>query len=161
MHIAIGSDHAGFLLKREIIDLLDELGLAYKDFGAYDQAPTDYPDTGKAVAEAVAQGAFDRGVLLCGTGIGMDMVANKVRGIRSALCHDTFSAHTSREHNDANVLCMGERVVGRGLARDIARIWLTTEFSYQDRHQRRVDKITSAERVPPPQIPTMTPLHDR
>lgn len=145
MRVAIGSDHAGFLLKRELVALLDEMGLAYRDFGSYDQAPADYPDTARAVAEAVAQGAFDRGILLCGSGIGMDIVANKVHGIRSALCHDTFSAHTSREHNDANVLCMGERVVGRGLARDIARIWLTTEFTGQERHQRRIDKITAVD----------------
>ncbi len=145
MNIAIGSDHAGFLLKRELIDLLDQLGYAYHDLGVYDQSPSDYPDVGRTVAEAVARGKFDRGILLCGTGIGMDITANKVPGVRSALCHDTFSARSSREHNDANVLCMGERVVGRGLARDIAQIWLTTEFSGKERHQRRLDKIAAME----------------
>lgn len=145
MNIAIGSDHAGLALKREIIDLLDQLGYAYQDFGVYDTSPADYPDVGKMVAEAVAASRFDRGILICGTGVGMDIVANKVRGIRSALCHDTFSAHSSREHNDTNVLCMGERIVGKGLARDIARLWLATEFSGQERHQRRVDKITKMD----------------
>jgi ribose 5-phosphate isomerase B len=145
MHIAIGSDHAGFSLKREIMDLLDALGHSHLDFGVHDTSPSDYPDTAVAVARAVAAGHFDRGILLCGSGIGMDMAANKVHGIRAALCHDTFSAHSSREHNDANILCMGERVVGKGLARDIAAVWLGADFRELERHQRRIDKITALD----------------
>jgi len=145
MHIAIGSDHAGFSLKQEIIDLLEELGHSYQDFGVYDQAPSDYPDVGKEVAQAVARGDFDRGILICGSGIGMDITANKVHGIRAALCHDTFTAHSSREHNDANILCMGGRVVGRGLARDIVAVWLASEFTGAERHRRRIDKISALE----------------
>jgi ribose 5-phosphate isomerase B len=145
MHIAIGSDHAGFSLKREIVDLLDMLGHSYQDFGVHDTAPSDYPDVAELVARAVATGGFDRGILLCGSGIGMDIAANKVHGIRSALCHDTFSAHSSREHNDANILCMGERVVGKGLARDIATVWLAADFCGLERHQRRIDKISALD----------------
>jgi ribose 5-phosphate isomerase B len=143
MDIAIGSDHAGFSLKREIMDLLDTLGHAYKDFGVYDTAPSDYPDVAEVVAKAVAHGSFDRGILLCGSGVGMDMAANKVHGIRAALCHDVFCAHSSREHNDANILCMGERVVGKGLARDVATVWLASEFCGLERHQRRIEKIAA------------------
>ena len=145
MYIAIGSDHAGFSLKREIMDLLDTLGHSYRDFGVYDTAPSDYPDVAEVVARAVANGSFDRGILLCGSGVGMDIAANKVHGIRAALCHDTFCAHSSREHNDANILCMGERVVGKGLARDVATVWLAAEFCGLERHQRRIDKITTLD----------------
>ncbi len=145
MHIAIGADHAGFRLKAEIIKLLDELGHTYRDFGAYDASPSDYPDFGRAVAEAVARGDFDLGILICGNGIGMSIVANKVKGIRAALCHDTFSAHQSREHDDANVLCLGERVIGPGLARDIVKTWLAAKFSGAERHRRRLDKIKAME----------------
>jgi ribose 5-phosphate isomerase B len=145
VHIAIGSDHAGYSLKREILDLLDTLGHTSKDFGVYDTAPSDYPDVAEVVARAVASGSFDRGILLCGSGIGMDIAANKVHGIRAALCHDTFCAHSSREHNDANILCMGERVVGKGLARDVATVWLAAEFCGLERHQRRIDKITALD----------------
>jgi ribose 5-phosphate isomerase B len=145
VHIAIGSDHAGYSLKREILDLLDTLGHSYQDFGVYDTAPSDYPDVAEVVARSVARGAFDRGILLCGSGIGMDIAANKVHGIRAALCHDTFCAHSSREHNDANILCMGERVVGKGLARDVAAVWLATDYSGLERHQRRIDKITALD----------------
>jgi len=145
MRIAIGADHAGFHLKAEIIKLLSELGHTYEDFGAYDARPSDYPDFGRAVAEAVARGDFDLGILICGNGIGMSIVANKVKGIRAALCHDTFSAHQSREHDDANVLCLGERVIGPGLARDIVKTWLAAEFSGAERYRRRLDKIKAME----------------
>jgi ribose 5-phosphate isomerase B len=145
MHVAIGSDHAGFSLKREIMDLLDTLGHSYRDFGVYDTAPSDYPDVAEVVARAVADESFDRGILLCGTGIGMDIAANKVHGIRAALCHDTFSAHSSREQNDANILCMGGRVIGKGLARDVAAAWLAAEFSGVERYQRRIDKVTALD----------------
>lgn len=145
MNIAIGSDHAGYSLKEEVKTLLAELGHACRDFGVYDCSASDYPDVGKVVAQAVASGEFARGILVCGSGIGMDITANKVRGIRAALCHDTFTAHSSREHNNANILCMGERVIGPGLARDIVKTWLSAEFTGVDRHQRRIDKISALE----------------
>lgn len=145
MKIAVGSDHAGLSLKKEIIAFLKENSVNVQDFGCSDTWPVDYPDVARPVAEAVAQGDFDRGILICGTGIGMCITANKVRGARAALCHDTFSAHACREHNDANVLCMGQRVVGVGVALDVVKTWVGTEFSGEDRHARRIQKIEDAE----------------
>ncbi|MGB3903828.1 MAG: ribose 5-phosphate isomerase B, partial [Anaerolineae bacterium] len=127
MRIAIASDHGGFRLKSDIARLLQELSHSYHDFGPPDFHDVDYPDYAVRVAQAVADGEFDRGILICGTGQGMAMSANKVKGIRAALCHDTFSARMSREHNDANVLCLGERVIGSGLAADIVKTWLKAE----------------------------------
>jgi ribose 5-phosphate isomerase B len=144
MKIAISADHGGVQLKNEIVQLLEELGLEYEDFGCDGSCSVDYPDYALPVAEKVANGEFDRGILICGTGIGMSIAANKVKGIRCALCHDVFSAKATREHNDSNVLAMGERVIGPGLAREIAHAWLTTEFS-DGRHKRRVEKITQYE----------------
>lgn len=145
MKIAIGADHGGFSLKEDIKQLLDELGYEYQDFGTHSRDSVDYPDVAVPVAQAVAAGQFDRGILICGTGIGIGIAANKVKGIRAALVHDTFSAHASREHNDANILTMGERVIGPGLARDIVKIWLNTEFE-GGRHERRVTKIMDIEK---------------
>ncbi len=144
MKVAIGSDHGGFILKEEIKKMLGTMGLEYKDFGTDSEESVDYPDFAAAVAQSVAKGEFDRGILICGTGIGMSISANKVPGIRAALCHDCFSAKATREHNDSIILCLGERVVGRGLALEIAKIWLNTEFE-GGRHQRRVDKIIALE----------------
>lgn len=144
MKVAIASDHGGLNIKREIIELLTELGYEYQDFGCACEASVDYPDYALPVAQKVAAGEFDRGILICGTGIGMSIAANKVKGIRCALCHDTFSAKATREHNDSNVLAMGERVIGAGLAREIALIWLSTSFT-GGRHTRRVEKITEIE----------------
>lgn len=144
MQIAIGCDHAGFNLKEAVKGILAEMGHAYEDFGCFDTTSVDYPDIGFAVADAVAQGKFDQGILICGSGIGMSMVANKVDGIRAALCHDTFSAKGSREHNDANVLCMGERVIGQGLAREIVVAYLSSEF-VGGRHARRLEKMHACE----------------
>jgi ribose 5-phosphate isomerase B len=144
LRIAIGSDHAGLGLKQAVISVLVELGHSYKDFGCYDTSSVDYPDVGRSVAEAVSQRKCDHGILVCATGIGMSMVANKVRGIRAALCHDTFSAHRSREHNDANVLCLGESVVDQSIARDIVTAYLAAEFA-GGRHARRVDKIMALD----------------
>lgn len=144
MKIAVGCDHGAFELKQVIMAYLEERGYVYQDFGTYDTSSCDYPDVAKPVAQAVAAGQFDRGILLCGTGIGIGIAANKVKGIRAALCHDTFSAHASREHNNANILTMGQRVVGQGLALDIVEIWLNTEFQ-GERHQRRIDKIHQIE----------------
>jgi len=144
MKIALGSDHAGFELKEEVKRLLAEEGIIFQDFGTFSPDPVDYPDIALPVAEAVKEGNFDRGVLLCGTGIGVSIAANKVPGIRAALCHDTFTARTSREHNDANVLVLGGRVVGPGLAREIVKTWLNTEFT-GGRHARRLQKIAAIE----------------
>ena len=144
MRIAIGSDHAGFPLKRVLIQFLEEQGLAYQDFGATSEASVDYPDYGRAVARAVAQGQFDRGILICGTGIGMSIVANKVRGIRAALCHEPYSARMSRLHNNANVLVLGGRIIGPEMAREVTRVFLETEFE-GGRHQRRVEKIEAGD----------------
>jgi ribose 5-phosphate isomerase B len=146
MKIAIGSDHAGVGLKTEIIDFLRQLKHEYQDFGAYDTNAVDYPDVAKVVTENVVNGQADAGILICGTGIGMSMAANKVHGIRASLCHDTFSARATREHNNANVLCLGARVIGAGLALDIVEMWLSTPFSNADRHVQRVNKIGQMER---------------
>ncbi|MBT2583802.1 ribose 5-phosphate isomerase B [Planococcus sp. ISL-109] len=145
MKIAISSDHGGNNLRKEIVNLLNELGIEYKDFGPQTDDSVDYPDYAKQVAEGVATGEYDKGILICGTGIGMSISANKVKGIRCALVHDVFSARATREHNDSNILAMGERVIGPGLAREIAQTWLTTEFE-GGRHEKRVKKITELEK---------------
>ena len=142
--IAIGCDHGGFALKQEVMRHLDELGLAYKDFGTYSEESCDYPIYGEAVARAVADGECERGILICGTGIGISMAANKVKGIRAACCSDCFSAKYTRLHNNANVLCFGGRVVGAGLACMMVDAFLETGFE-GGRHQRRVDKILALE----------------
>lgn len=142
--IAIGSDHAGFKLKEEIKKHLTEKGIAFNDFGTYGPESVDYPVYGIAVAEAVASGEYGKGILVCGTGIGISMSANKVKGIRAAVCSDTFSAHAAREHNNANIICVGERVVGTGLAIDIIDTFLEAEFE-GGRHQRRIDLISDYE----------------
>ena len=145
MHIAIASDHGGFSLKGEIAKLLKSTGHTCHDMGPQDGSAVDYPDYAQRVATAVAGGLFDRGILICGTGQGMAITANKVKGIRAAVCQDTYSARMSREHNDANVLCMGQRVVGPGLAADIVKTWMKAEFSGEERHSRRVAKISALE----------------
>lgn len=144
MKVAIASDHGGLVLREEIKNLMNEMDIQYEDFGCECASSVDYPDYALPVAEKVAAGEFDRGILICGTGIGMSIAANKVKGIRAALVHDTFSAIATREHNDSNILTMGERVIGPGLAREIAKAWLTTEFQ-GGRHANRVNKITAIE----------------
>ena len=139
--IAIGSDHGGFELKKEVMAHLDARGLEYKDFGTYSDASCDYPVYGKAVAKAVASGECERGIIICGTGIGISIAANKVHGIRAALCGDCFSAEATRQHNDANVLALGARVVGPGLALKIVDTVLDTPFSNGERHIRRIEMI--------------------
>lgn len=139
--IAIASDHGGFELKKEIMAHLRERGLEYKDFGTYDGASCDYPDFGRPAAVAVAKGECEKGILICGTGIGMSLVANKVEGIRCALCGDCFSAEATRQHNDANMLALGARVTGAGLALMIVDTFLDTPFSNDPRHIRRISKI--------------------
>lgn len=144
MKVALASDHGGVILRKEIGQLLEEMGIEYEDFGCDCETSVDYPDYALPVAKKVASGEFDRGILICGTGIGMSIAANKVKGIRCALVHDTFSAKATRAHNDSNILAMGERVIGPGLARDIAQIWLTGEFE-GGRHAGRVGKIGEYE----------------
>lgn len=143
--IAIGCDHAGLNLKKAIMNRLDELNLEYKDFGTYTTESIDYPKYGLAVAEAVASGECEKGILICGTGIGISIAANKVPGIRAAICHDVFSAKACREHNNANILAMGERVIGVGPAIEVLNAWLTTDF-LGGRHANRVNMIGDIEK---------------
>jgi len=144
MKLAIGSDHGGFRLKEAIKTYLLDHDYEVTDFGTESEDSCDYPDFALPVAEAVAKGEYDRGILICGTGIGIGIVANKVKGVRAALCHDTFSAEACRNHNDANILTMGERIVGEGLALKIVETFLNSDFE-GGRHQRRVDKIKALE----------------
>jgi len=139
--LAIGSDHGGYALKQAIMKHLEARGLSYKDYGTYSEASCDYPDFGRAVALAVANGEAEYGIIICGTGIGISITANKVPGIRAALCGDCFSAEATRSHNDANVLALGARVVGEGLAIKIVDTFLDTPFSNDERHIRRIRKI--------------------
>jgi len=144
LRIAVGCDHNGLELKRAILNLLSSLGHQHHDFGCYTSDPVDYPDVAARVARAVGQGEFDHGILICGTGIGMCITANKVKGVRAALCHDVFSAQRARQHNDANVLCLGGQVVGSGPAGEIVRAYLEASFE-GGRHARRVAKVAALE----------------
>ncbi|WP_243291977.1 ribose 5-phosphate isomerase B [Bacillus sp. FJAT-47783] len=144
MKVILASDHGGINIREEVRKLLEEMNIEYEDVGCDCETSVDYPDYALPVAERVASGEFDRGILICGTGIGMSIAANKVKGIRCALVHDVFSAKATREHNDSNILAMGERVIGPGLAIEIAKTWLTTEYE-GGRHARRVGKITEYE----------------
>ena len=144
MKIIIGSDHGGIHLKEVLKQHLAERGIEVTDAGTYTEESCDYPDIALKVCREITEGKSERGILVCGTGIGMSMAANKVKGIRAALCGDVFSAAMSREHNDANVICLGERVLGPGLAVRILDAWLDTEFA-GGRHARRVDKIMAIE----------------
>jgi ribose 5-phosphate isomerase B len=144
MRVAVGADHAGYEMKNELAALLTEMGHEVTDFGTNSPDPVDYPDLAWAVARAVAAGRADRGLIVCGTGIGTCIVANKVAGVRAALCHDTFSARATREHNDSNVLCLGARVIGPSPAIEIVKIWIDTAFA-GGRHERRVNRIAEIE----------------
>lgn len=139
--IAIGSDHGGYELKKEIIAYLEDNNLEYKDYGTYTPDSCDYPVYAKKVARAILSGECEKGILICGTGIGISITANKFKGIRAALCHDCFSAQATREHNDANIVAMGARVVGPGLAVKIVDTFLNTEFSGDERHINRIRQI--------------------
>ena len=141
MMIALGNDQAGYGLKQEIMKYLDEQGIPYKDYGSYSEESVDYPVYAKKVARAVTGGECEKGILICGTGIGISIAANKIKGVRAALCHDTFSAEATRQHNDANILAMGARVIGPGLAVKIVDTFLHTEFSNAERHIRRVNML--------------------
>lgn len=140
MKIAIGCDHGGLELKKVIISFLEKNNYEYKDFGTYNSDSVDYPLIAKEVANNVADGNFERGILICGSGLGVAITANKVKGIRAVTCHDTYSARMSRAHNNANILTMGARVIGPDLACDVVKIWLETNFE-GGRHQKRVDMI--------------------
>lgn len=141
MLVALGSDHGGYDLKQEVIGYLEEKGIAFKDFGCMGKESCDYPEYGRAAAEAVAGGECDMGIVICTTGIGISIVANKVKGIRCALCADTVSARLTREHNDANMLAMGAGIIGKNLALGIVETFLNTPFSGEEKHARRVKAI--------------------
>ena len=144
MTVYLGADHAGYKLKGKVIELLEQEGIDYEDLGTNSEDSVDYPDFAGEVAHKVAGSKEDRGILICGTGIGMSIAANKVEGIRAALCHDTVSARATRNHNNSNILTMGARIIGSDLALAIVRTWLEADFD-GDRHQRRINKICDLE----------------
>ncbi len=145
MRIAIGGDHAGFPLKQHLIPLLKQWGHEVNDLGAYDVEPSDYPDFAKAVGIAVQKGEAERGIIVCGSGVGACVAANKLKGIRAALVSDTYSARQGVDHDDVNVLCLGGRVVGPALAEEITKAFLTAKFSGEERHLRRLKKVIAME----------------
>jgi ribose 5-phosphate isomerase B len=145
MKIVIGSDHAGFQLKVAMGDVLRSLGQEVLDIGAFNENPSDYPDFAEAVGRAVLDGRAERGVLICGSGVGASVAANKLMGIRAAVCHDSYSAHQGVEHDDMNVLVLGSRIIGVKLAEDLVKAFLAAKFSNEDRHVRRLNKIRALE----------------
>lgn len=145
MKIAVAADHGGFPLKAPIVEMLRAAGHVVSDLGTHGAAPVDYPDYAEAVGRAVQSGQAERGIILCGSGVGACVAANKLRGIRAGLCHDTYSAHQSVEHDDVNVLCLGARVIGVELALEIVRAFVGAQFSGEERHQRRLNKILKLE----------------
>ena len=145
MKIVIGSDHAGFALKNAMGDVLRGLGNAVLDVGAFNENPSDYPDFAEAVGRAVLDGRAERGVLICGSGVGASVAANKLVGIRAAVCHDTYSAHQGVEHDDMNVLVLGSRIIGVKLAEDLVKAFLGAQFTNEERHKRRLAKIAVLE----------------
>jgi len=146
MRIAIGADHAGFDLKESLVSYLRKEGHEVIDVGTRSLDPVDYPDFAEAVGRAVLEGRADRGILVCGSGVGASVVANKLPGIRAGLCHDTYSAHQGVEHDDINVLVMGARVIGPELARELVRVFINAQFSGEERHVRRLNKVKAIER---------------
>ena len=146
MRIAIGADHAGYELKAPLAELLEGLGHEVTDVGAHSvDSSDDYPDLAKAMAERVASSQAERGVIVCGSGVGASVAANKVRGVRASVCHDTYSAHQGVEHDDMNVLCLGARIVGEELARELVTAFVAATFSGAERHRRRLDKVLAME----------------
>ena len=145
MRIAVGADHAGFPLKEVVIQAAQAAGHAVLDLGAFDETPSDYPDFALAVGRAIQEGRADRGILLCGSGVGASIAANKLHGIRAGLCHDTYSAHQCVEHDNANVLCMGPRVIGPAVMAELVAAFLNAQFTGEERHVRRVSKIAAME----------------
>jgi RpiB/LacA/LacB family sugar-phosphate isomerase len=145
MKVAVGADHAGYALKQELIPSLGALGHEVTDLGTGSTQPVDYPDIAESVGRAVLEGAVERGVLICGSGVGASVAANKLAGVRAGLCHDSYSAHQGVEHDDMNVLVLGARVIGVELARELARVFLAARFSHEERHERRLGKIRALE----------------
>ncbi len=145
MRIAIGADHAGFALKESVIQVVKAAGHTVLDLGAFDAQPSDYPDFALAVGRAVQEGRADRGILLCGSGVGASIAANKLRGIRAGLCHDGYSAHQCVEHDNANVLCLGPRIIGPALMAELVTAFLGAQFTGEERHRRRLGKIAAME----------------
>ena len=145
MRIAIGGDHAGFPLKQRLVELIKDWGHEVNDLGAYNAEPSDYPDFAKSVGAAVQKGEAERGILVCGSGIGAAVAANKLKGIRAALVSDTYSARQGVDHDDVNVLCLGGRVVGPALAEEIVKAFLAAKFSGEERHLRRLEKVKAME----------------
>jgi ribose 5-phosphate isomerase B len=145
MRIVLSADHAGYLLKNELAARLAQQGHEVLDLGTHSAAPVDYPDSAQAVASALADGQAERGIIVCGSGAGVSIAANKFPGVRAAVCHDTYTAHQAVEHDDMNVLCLGARVIGGALALELATSFLGAEFSGEERHQRRLDKILGFE----------------
>jgi len=145
MKIVIGADHAGFQLKNAVGDLLRSLGHAVMDVGAFNENPSDYPDFALLVGNSVLEGKGERGILICGSGVGVSVAANKIKGIRAAVCHDTYSAHQGVEHDDMNVLVLGSRVIGPKLAEDLVKAFLSASFTNEERHKRRLAKVAAIE----------------
>lgn len=145
MRIVIGSDHAGFPLKATIVEFVKSMGHEVEDVGSYDPNPVDFPDIAKSVTEAITSGKADRGLMVCGTGVGASIAANKVKGIRAAVCHDIHSAHQSVEHDDVNVMCIGAQIVGPWLAKDLVAAYIAAEFSTDEDFRRRVRKLTEMD----------------
>ena len=146
MRIAIGVDHGGYGLKHQIVELLEGLGHQVQDVGAHALEPSDdYPDFAKAVAERIATGQADRGIVVCGSGVGASVAANKVRGVRASVCHDTYSAHQGVKHDDMNVLCLGARIAGEELAKELVNTFVSARFSGEERHKRRLSKVLAME----------------
>lgn len=145
MRIVLGADHAGFALKELLVGFVADLGYEVEDVGTHDTTPVDYPDIAAAVGQALVDGRAERGILLCGSGVGASIAANKIQGVRAGLCHDTYSAHQGVEHDDANVLVLGARVIGNELACELARAFLGAHFTNEERHRRRVGKVLALE----------------
>jgi RpiB/LacA/LacB family sugar-phosphate isomerase len=145
MRIAVANDHAGFLIKDEIINLLQQLGHEVVDLGTYDQEPVDYPDYAEKVGRAILAGQVDRGIVICGSGVGACIASNKIHGIYASVCHDTYSAHQGVEHDNMNVLCLGAKIIGQDLAREIVTAFVNAKYSNEDRHNRRIGKILKLE----------------
>jgi ribose 5-phosphate isomerase B len=147
MKIALAADHAGFELKQVIAGALEQKGVTIIDLGTHDRLPVDYPDFARALGASIVSGQADRGIIICGSGVGACVAANKIKGIRAGLCHDTYSAHQGVEHDDINVLCLGSRIIGPALAQEIVHAFLGAVFSYEDRHVRRLNKILDIEKL--------------
>ncbi len=145
MKVALAGDHAGFELKKSLIDALTREGYETVDLGAHDRAPSDYPDFARAIGKAVTSGEVERGILVCGSGVGASVAASKIKGIRAAVCHDIYSAHQGVEHDDMNVLCLGARIIGPAPALEIAHAFLEARFSQEERHARRLRKVLEIE----------------